>query len=527
MRDVGWFAHPAEPHLPGLEVSRQAAADHRLAVDLDAAARGRAPGQRPAGPAHRSRRARQLRRGLATPFVAVTGLDGAEIASYTVTGLTPSRPSSRWSCTAGRTPGRCAPSARGTPAGSPRCSRDQGLPEAAGSSPTRSTRPWPPDMARSVARPRPGRPARRPEGSAQPPGGRTGHRRERGRPGGHGRPVAARPPARPDVGGQHPAPGSGGTPSPSAAPSARPRAGGPINYQHPRRAAAPQPPPRPQPDGADGQPVAGDAPGWSHGRAALQPGVGHVRGPRPHRRRLPLRRRLRRLPHGAASWTRSCPTRAPGSAPRPTRPAARPGPSTRSLVEQAQAVLDRDLAQLVAESRGRRARAPARATPAGTTPSGRRYQPPDGAPDGHAAGRPQPSRERGAAHPHAGAAAAGAWPVDRQRTHRSGGECLADADELRRLAAQTATALAARLLAVYPAGEFSVHVIDPAGSAPGRARTAGASPARCASRPPPGAAGVAARAGAADPARRPGADGRAQRRHRRAARRTSTPPTSC
>jgi len=41
----------------------------------------------------------------------------------------------------------------------------------------------------------------------------------------------------------------------------------------------------------------------------------------------------------------------------------------------------------------------------------------------------------------------------------------ANAHELGRLAMDTAVALAARLLAVYPAGEFSVHVIDPAGSA--------------------------------------------------------------
>ncbi|MHC5906352.1 TerD family protein, partial [Streptomyces sp. S6] len=31
-----WVAHPGAPALPGLEVSRQAAAEHRIAVDLDA-----------------------------------------------------------------------------------------------------------------------------------------------------------------------------------------------------------------------------------------------------------------------------------------------------------------------------------------------------------------------------------------------------------------------------------------------------------------------------------------------------------
>ncbi|RSS27544.1 export associated protein, partial [Streptomyces sp. WAC05858] len=52
---------------------------------------------------------------------------------------------------------------------------------------------------------------------------------------------------------------------------------------------------------------------------------------------------------------------------------------------------------------------------------------------------------------------------------RSGGfdEGPADSGELRRLAADAAVAIAARLLAVYPAGEIAVHVIDPAGSAAG------------------------------------------------------------
>jgi hypothetical protein len=41
---------------------------------------------------------------------------------------------------------------------------------------------------------------------------------------------------------------------------------------------------------------------------------------------------------------------------------------------------------------------------------------------------------------------------------------LPDAGELRRLALETATTLAARLLASHPAGEFAVHIIDPAGA---------------------------------------------------------------
>ncbi|MPY46440.1 export associated protein, partial [Streptomyces phyllanthi] len=56
----------------------------------------------------------------------------------------------------------------------------------------------------------------------------------------------------------------------------------------------------------------------------------------------------------------------------------------------------------------------------------------------------------------------GLW-IDSGRSGSSDAS-LADSDELRRLALDTAVALAARLLAVYPPGEFTVHVIDPAGS---------------------------------------------------------------
>ncbi|MBT2387790.1 TerD family protein, partial [Streptomyces sp. ISL-11] len=81
-----WVAHPASHRLPGLEVSRQAAAEHRLAVDLDAlpesAHHVNVLLALPDGAGGRGRFG-----GMAAPFVAVTGLDGAEVASYTVTGL--------------------------------------------------------------------------------------------------------------------------------------------------------------------------------------------------------------------------------------------------------------------------------------------------------------------------------------------------------------------------------------------------------------------------------------------------------
>ncbi|NED18654.1 export associated protein, partial [Streptomyces sp. SID9913] len=56
----------------------------------------------------------------------------------------------------------------------------------------------------------------------------------------------------------------------------------------------------------------------------------------------------------------------------------------------------------------------------------------------------------------------GLW-IDSGRTEGLDGS-FTDAHDLRRLAVETAVAHAARLLAVYPAGEFTVHVVDPAGS---------------------------------------------------------------
>jgi hypothetical protein len=56
----------------------------------------------------------------------------------------------------------------------------------------------------------------------------------------------------------------------------------------------------------------------------------------------------------------------------------------------------------------------------------------------------------------------GIW-IDSGRVPSAEG-AFADSDEVRRLALDTAAAHVARLLAAYPAGEFAVHVIDPAGS---------------------------------------------------------------
>ncbi|WP_344521848.1 TerD family protein, partial [Streptomyces rectiviolaceus] len=86
VRGTDWVAHPGSPTLPGLEVPKQAAADHRLAVDLGAVPEA----------VHRVNVLLALPVGaggpvsfgsLAAPFVAVTALDGSEVASYTITDL--------------------------------------------------------------------------------------------------------------------------------------------------------------------------------------------------------------------------------------------------------------------------------------------------------------------------------------------------------------------------------------------------------------------------------------------------------
>ncbi|CAD5987598.1 protein of unknown function [Streptomyces sp. KY70] len=86
VRGAEWIAHPGSPQLPGLEVSQQAAAGHRLAVDLEALPET----------VHRVTVLLALPVGVggptrfgttAAPFVAVTGLDGTEIATFTLTGL--------------------------------------------------------------------------------------------------------------------------------------------------------------------------------------------------------------------------------------------------------------------------------------------------------------------------------------------------------------------------------------------------------------------------------------------------------
>ena len=223
-----------------------------------------------------------------------------------------------------------------------------------------------------------------------------------------------------------------------------------------------------------------------HGRAALQPGLGHVRGPGPHGRRLPQRRRLRRVPHGAGARQGPLRPAHPRRPRRPTPPASearakhaaarRPGPRrARPRPGPAQR-----------RGRGRRARAAARLRPLGQpglagVPGARwRSRWPcawatSSLPESAGLRIPMLVRlplERGL------------W-IDSGRSRLRGGVArgLRRAAPARRWTRRWR--IAARLLAVYPAGEFTRPRHRPGRLGRGRARAAAWRPGCCRSRPPP------------------------------------------
>ncbi|MGP4109313.1 TerD family protein [Streptomyces sp. 4N509B] len=451
MRDASWIAHPASPQLPGLEVSRQAAAAHRLAVDLGALPEAvhrvnvllslpTVPGSPPSFGS------------LAAPFVAVTGLDGAEIASYTITDLAAEsavvaielyRRQDAWKVRA---------VGQGYAGGLAAMLHDQGLPQAQELAATINDAVAS-GMARSIAPP--------------PSSGE----RDRTR---HTAPV----------GGGTGADTAAASPSGASGASGSPATGGRINYQHPRRAAAPPPPPSapPPPPGAPSgappngqpspapgaapQPVAGDASGWSMEERLYNQVWGMfedlARSGAAYRSAVAfadsrLDQELDRL--------LSDPRTRVG----PTAEAARAEARARhgQLADQARAVFDRDLAQLVAEIEVVEPALPP-ALARWDSAAWRTYEVPREAPMAlrlgdlslpeHAPGLRIPMLVRLPLH-------RGLWIDSGRHGGRSVESALIDSDELRRLAAETATALAARLVAVHPVDAFTVHVIDPAGSA--------------------------------------------------------------
>ncbi|HEY9370336.1 MAG TPA: export associated protein, partial [Streptomyces sp.] len=238
-----------------------------------------------------------------------------------------------------------------------------------------------------------------------------------------------------------------------------------IDYAHPRRKAAapdPQPAPPTAPPQGPPTPVAGDATGWTMEERLYNQVWGMFED----------------LARATAAYRSACdfaesrmdqeldrvlsdPRSRIGGAGDAARAAARAKHD--ELTDRAREVLDRDLAQLVAESEVVEPALPA-AFARWDNPVWHAYRVPMEIPmalrlgDLHLPERtdlhiPMLIRlplERGL------------W-VDSGRG-RSEAANLLDEGMLRRLALDTAVAHAARLLAVYPAGEFTVHVIDAAGS---------------------------------------------------------------
>ncbi|MGW1514463.1 TerD family protein [Streptomyces sp. NPDC002394] len=445
-----WIAHPGAPSLPGVAVPGGPAADHRLAVDLDAV---------PAA-VHRvsvllALTGATARFGaLAAPFVAVTGPDGAEIASYTITGL--DRESALVALELYRRQGawKVRAMGQGYEGGLAALLGDQGLERGA-------------DLAASIlaaVAPERDRPTEAP--AARVP--RAEHVRQ-----------AAAPAA--DL---TPAPAPDATTAPVPDPSPAPVAGGPIDYSHPRRRQAPAPEPRQAPP----VPVAGDASGWSMDERLYNQVWGMfedlARTAAAYRsaRDFAESRLDRELDEALTDYRARA-----GGANDAARAAARARHD--ELVERAREVLDRDLAQLVAESEVVEPALPV-AYARWDNPVWHAYRVPAEEPmavrlgDLHLPERtdlriPMLVRlplERGL------------W-VDSGRGHSEAAGPLDEA-ELRRLALDCAVAHAARLLAAHPAGGFTVHLVDPAGT--GAAALAPLVETGAAAPPARGAAGVSA-----------------------------------
>ncbi|MFJ9306563.1 TerD family protein [Streptomyces cyaneofuscatus] len=442
VRGAEWIAHPGSPQLPGLEVSQQAAAGHRLAVDLEALPET----------VHRVTVLLALPVGVggptrfgttAAPFVAVTGLDGTEIATFTLTGLDAESAVSALELYRRQGAWKVRAVGQGYAAGLAEMLADQGLAgaaELAASIQEAVAR----SLARSVAPP----PPRTPEGDRV---------RQASGPSDPG-PAPAAPPQPPAVTPVQPTaePGTASAPTP----------GGPINYAHPRRQhAAPPTPPPTAPPGQAAQPVAGDATGWSmderlynqiwgmfedlaRAAAAYRSAVDFAES----RMDQELDRSL------------SDPRNRIGGAGDRAREEARA--KRDELTARAREVLDRDLAHLAAEAAVVEPALPA-AYAGWDNPVWHAHRIPMELPMALRLGDLHLPERTGLRIPLLVRLPLerGIW-VDSGRT-ASEAAALLDSDRLRRLAMETAVLHAARLLAVYPPGEFSVHVIDPAGSAAG------------------------------------------------------------
>ncbi|MGW0335076.1 TerD family protein [Streptomyces sp. NPDC003011] len=539
---VEWVAHPGSPALPGLEVSRQAAADHRLAVDLGALSEAvhrvsvllalPAPGT--GGP---------VRFGaVAAPFVAVTGLDGTEIASYTITDLdaesavvalelyrrqgawkvravgqgyagglaelltdqglpragllasgiddavaqglarslpAPPRPADadRSRQTAASSPGADqagpvpqsvsgpVPPPQTPPYGTPPVDGPQrpaspygpqGVPAAA---PSHPASPYDPQGTPTAGTPSSSTSPSGPHGASSP-GVPAQPAFPHGPPGTPAAPVAPQP-----VASQGPEPAAPAAPSAIIQPSGS-AAGGPIDYSHPRRRSAASPPAArtapPVPPGHPTPPVAGDATGWTMDERLYNQVWGMfedlARSTAAYRSTVDFAdSRMEKELDQILSDPRS----RIGGQGDAAREAARAKHA--QLVDQARAALERDLAQLTAESQVVEPALPP-AYARWDNPVWHAYRVPMEIPMALRLGDLHLPEATDLRIP-----MLVRLPLERGLWIDSGADgsldgSFTDTHDLRRLAMETAVAHAARLLAVHPANAFTVHVIDPAGS---------------------------------------------------------------
>ncbi|WP_151478428.1 TerD family protein [Streptomyces albicerus] len=472
---VEWVAHPGSPTLPGLEVSKQAAADHRLACDLDALPET----------VHRVSVLLALPSGgggpvrfgaVAAPFVAVTGLDGSEVASYTITGLDAESAVVALELYRRQDAWKVRAVGQGYAGGLAELLADQGLPQAhqlAGSINEAVAQ----GLARSVAAPPPrtaegdrsrhaATPARGQDQGEATPQGAPGHvSPQHGHQGGQQGSTASGTPGHGTPQAGYPGGPAQSDPSAVTQPAAS-GAGGPVNYSHPgRQAAAPPPPPPTAPPARPGQPaqpVAGDATGWSMEERLYNQVWGMfedlARTTAAYRSAVDFAEsRLEQELDKVLSDPRS----RIGGQGDAAREAARAKHG--QLIDRAREALDRDLAQLTAEAEVVEPALPA-AFARWDSPVWQGYRVPMEIPMALRLGDLHLPESAGVSIP-----MLVRLPLERGLWIDSGRAAsldasLTDSDELRRLAMDTAVAHAARLLAVYPAGEYTVHVIDPAGS---------------------------------------------------------------
>ncbi|MFE1882566.1 TerD family protein [Streptomyces diastatochromogenes] len=415
-----WVAHPGAPTLPGIEVSGQAAADHRLAVDL--AALPEAVHRLTVLLALPTQPGGALRFGaVAAPRTAVTGLDGAEIVRFTLTDLDAEsavvalelyRRQGAWKVRA---------VGQGYAGGLAALFADQGLPQTEALAADVQEA-----VSRSLARAIPVPQPQDAAGASAPQPTQSYDTQD---------PQGARTPS------------------------------GPIDYTHPdRRAHAAPPPPSasPAPDGRPPQPVAGDAVGWSMEERLYNQVWGMfedlARTTAAYRSAVDFAgSRLEKELDQVLADPRSRLGTA-GDAARETAHAR-----YSQLVDQAQAAFDRDLAQLTAESEVVEPALPP-AYARWDNPVWHGYRVPDEPPLAVRLGDLHLPESVPLRIP-----LLVRLPLERGLWIDSGpvagpDDTFLDSDEARRLALDAAVALAVRLLAVHPAGEFAVQVVDPAGA---------------------------------------------------------------